>query len=501
VRVQHDGQGKATHWWLASERLPEWLAIHPQAKFAPDPTALLPATPVIDPQEALTRLLRSRMSGLGPVSRAQLATDFHLPEDTLQRALLALQNEGFAILMEDAATEHLWCERRLLARIHRYSREQRRRAVKPVSPAAFMNFLVHWHALDDAGADLDQALSLLQGWSAPAAVWEYALLAARCSDYSPDQLDQRFLSGQLAWFRPPVSAEQTATIVSATPLAIVPRTSIPQWLPKAADPAAIAVSLALKVLVLLGRHGAMFTADSEQESGLLRPQLEQALKTLIAAGVVTADAFSPVRWLLRPEAQKLRRSRKAKLHGVNLPVGRWSIPGTGFSRESTDAIGGTTQQRLAVICHSLLRRYGVVFRAVIQRETLLPPWRELLNYLRRMEDRGEVRGGRFVDGFSGEQFALPEALGLLRKPIESHSQPVYTVISACDPLNLGGLIVPGVKTPAVTGNRVLLENGIQVARIMAEELDEFAGISEQAAREARQRLPVVRAWRGTALKK
>ena len=501
VRVQHDGQGKTTNWWLASERLPEWLAIHPAAKFSPDPTALLPNTHVLDAQEALTGLLRSRMSGLGPVSRAQLATDFHLPEDTLQRALLALQNEGFAILMEDAATEHLWCERRLLARIHRYSREQRRRAVKPVSPAAFMNFLVHWHALDDAGADLDQALSLLQGWCAPAAMWEYALLAARCSDYSPEQLDQRFLSGQLAWFRPPVSAEQTATIVTATPLAIVPRTSIPQWLPKAADPTAIADTLAQKVLVLLERHGAMFTADLEQESGLLRPQLEQALKTLIAAGVVTADAFSPVRWLLRPEAQKLRRSRKAKLHGVNLPVGRWSIPATGFSRESTGAIGGNTQQRLAVICHSLLRRYGVVFRAVIQRETLLPPWRELLNYLRRMEDRGEVRGGRFVDGFSGEQFALPEALGLLRKPIESHSQPIYTVISACDPLNLGGLIVPGVKTPAMTGNRVLLENGIQVARIMAEELDEFAGISEQAAREARQRLPVVHAWRGTVLKK
>jgi ATP-dependent Lhr-like helicase len=158
------------------------------------------------------------------------------------------------------------------------------------------------------------------------------------------------------------------------------------------------------------------------------------------------------------------------------------------------------QKRLAVICKSLLRRYGVVFRAVIQRETLLPPWRELLAYLRRMEDRGEVRGGRFVDGFSGEQFALPEALGLLRQPVETTDKSVFTVISACDPLNLGGLITPGVKTPAVIGNRILLENGLPVARAMGEELEEFPGISDQASREAGQRLLVVRSWPNPALR-
>ncbi|MGB7452060.1 MAG: ATP-dependent DNA helicase, partial [Lysobacterales bacterium] len=491
IKLSQNGQERVTHWWVASERLPEWLAIHPQSQFSPDPTELLPDSPACEQEEALLALLRSRMSGLGPVNRAQLAMDFGLDEDTLQHALLSLQNEGFAILMQDDAIDNLWCERRLLARIHRYSREQRRRAVKPVSPAAYMNFLVQWHGLDDAGADLDQSLSLLQGWSAPAAMWEHALLGARCKDYSPEQLDQRFLSGQLAWFRPLSVPEQTSTIVSATPLAIVPRTNIPQWLPKPPDPDTISDSLARTVLVLLEKHGAMFTSDLEQQSGLLRPQLEQALKTLIAAGAITSDAFSPVRWLLRPEAQKLRRSRQAKRHAVNLPVGRWSIPGAGF---------GNDQQRLAVICHSLLRRYGVVFRAVIQRETLLPPWRELLNYLRRMEDRGEVRGGRFVDGFSGEQFALPEALGLLRQPIDTNDKPVLTVISACDPLNLGGLIVPGAKTPAITGNRILLENGMQVARTMGEELEEFPGISDLASREARHRLLVVRPWPNPALR-
>ncbi len=494
------GQGEAPRWWVASERLPEWLAIHPNSVFTPDPTAMLPDQAGCEPESALAALLRSRMIGLGPISRKQLATDFGLDEDTLQRALQGLQNEGFAILMQDAAIENLWCERRLLARIHRYSREQRRRAVKPVTPATYMNFLVNWHGMDDAGADLDQALSMLQGWAAPAAMWEYALLSSRCGEYSPEQLDQRFLSGQLAWFRPLSAPEQIRTIVSATPLAIVPRTNIPEWLPKQPEPDAISDSTARKLLVLLEKHGAMFTSDLEYESGLLRPQLEQALKTLIAAGAITSDAFSPVRWLLRPEAQKLRRSRMAKRHAVNLPVGRWSIPGTGFNSDQANGLTSNGQQRLSVICHSLLRRYGVVFRAVIQREILLPPWRELLSYLRRMEDRGEVRGGRFVDGFSGEQFALPEALGLLRQPVETNGKPVFTVISACDPLNLGGLITPGAKTPAITGNRILLENGLPVARTLGEELEEFSGISAQASGEARRRLLVVRHWTNSAVR-
>lgn len=340
----------------------------------------------------------------------------------------------------------------------------------------------------------------MQGWSAPATTWEHHLLGLRCKDYSPDQLDQRFLSGQLAWFRPLGSPEQTSTIVSATPLAIVPRTHILEWLPKPPGTETITDALASKVLILLEKHGAMFTSDLEQQSGLLRPQLEQALKTLIAAGAITSDAFSPVRWLLRPEAEKLRRSRQAKRHAVNLPVGRWSITATGIGSQNAGGLDHHGQHRLAVICQSLLRRYGVVFRAVLQRETLLPPWRELLNYLRRMEDRGEVRGGRFVDGFSGEQFALPEALGLLRQPAESNDRPVFTVISACDPLNLGGLIVPGVKTPATTGNRILLENGLPVARTLGENLEEFTGISERASREARLRLPVVKAWPNTGLR-
>jgi ATP-dependent Lhr-like helicase len=248
-------------------------------------------------------------------------------------------------------------------------------------------------------------------------------------------------------------------------------------------------------MALLQQRGAMFTSDLEHESGLLRPQLEQALKSLIAAGAITADAFSPLRWLLRPEAQKLRRSRKRG--AVNLPVGRWSIPVDSNKAAVNDGLTSATggQHRLAIICQVLLRRYGVVFRAVLQREPLLPSWRELLGYLRRMEDRGEVRGGRFVDGFSGEQFALPEALGLLRQPMSLSDNPIFTVINGCDPLNLGGIIVPGVKTPSMPGNRILLENGLPVARVLGDEFEEYPGISNQASQQARQQLLVLRPLR------
>ncbi len=486
-----DDQAKTQSWWIASERLREWLAIHPQAEVSPDPSHVLPDELAWEREYALVSLLRSRMSGLGPVSREQLASDLDLDEGTVQQGLLALQNEGFAILMEDSAIENLWCERRLLARIHRYSRDQRRRAVKPVSPEAYMNFLVHWHGMDDAVSGLDQALSLLQGWSAPVNMWEHALLPARCKDYSPASLDQRFLSGQLAWFRPATTADHQRTIVSATPLAIVPRVNTRDWLASPQEPVEVTDSLANKVHSLLLERGAMFSTDLEIESGLLRPQLEQALKTLVATGAITADAFSPVRWLLRPEAQKLRRSRAGRSQkSVHLPVGRWSIPLSVARNNPVHALRDTGQQRLAVMCKSLLRRYGVVFRAVIQRESLLPPWRELLAYLRRMEDRGEVRGGRFVDGFSGEQFALPEALGLLRKPVTATDLSLFTVISACDPLNLGGLIVPGVKTPSMPSNRIMLENGLPVARVIGNELEEFQGISSAASIEARRRLTV-----------
>jgi ATP-dependent Lhr-like helicase len=237
----------------------------------------------------------------------------------------------------------------------------------------------------------------------------------------------------------------------------------------------------------------MFTADLAMESGLLPQNLEQAMAELIAKGLITADAFSPLRWLIRPEAEKRRQqkrlSRARRGFGPAL-LGRWSVPS--FPAEIDENILFQDQARLATVCEALLRRYGVVFRAVLERESLAPPWRYLLRYLRRMEDRGEVLGGRFVDGFSGEQFALPEAVGLLRNKQEQGSTRTLNTISAADPLNLGGIITPGVKTPARTSNRILLVNGVPAARMMGNELELLQGGDKISSSEAERYLRVIR---------
>jgi ATP-dependent Lhr-like helicase len=245
-------------------------------------------------------------------------------------------------------------------------------------------------------------------------------------------------------------------------------------------------------LQTLEKKGAMFSDDLEQQSGLLRPQFEQAIAALIARGLITADAFSPLRWLIRPEAEKRKQQkaiRRRKMAGAGTMLGRWSAVGTGAHADRHEAF--PEQATLAVLCETLLRRYGIVFRAVLERETLLPPWRQLLRYLRRMEDRGEVHGGRFVDGFSGEQFALPEAVGLLRRHADMPDHDQLRVINATDPLNLGGIITAGVKTPAKAGNRILLENGAPAARLQGDEIELLAGAKAVSAIEAERQLRVV----------
>ena len=456
---------------------------------------LLPGRIAPEFEEALVALLRDRLAGLGPVSIETLSNDFLLEPKFIERAMTNLQNQGFAIAMPAEDAKPLWCERRLLARIHRYSREQRRHAVKPVPPAAFARFLSQWHGLDEKASNLDQALSQLEGWAVPVPLWEQSILGARCSDYSPYDLDQRFLSGELCWFKPTRSGGAGRQVVNATPIAIVPRQRLPNWQSGVSEQLVEPESYAGQVKAALQSSGAMFTRDIEDSTGLLRPHLEEALKSLVYSGTVTADAFSPLRWLLRPEKIKNRQQRRG---AVDLPVGRWSLvnqpQGEEVNSQAHVRPSELRQKELAGICKALLRRYGVVFRAVILRESNLPPWRNLLSYFRRMEDRGEVRGGRFVDGFSGEQFALPEAVGLLRQCREPASASNLVIISAMDPLNLGGWIIAGPRTPSSMNNRVLLDNGLPVARIQGDEVEELPGISKQASARARDLLTIVRPW-------
>ena len=486
--VELDG----ANWWVATERLEEFCAVYPQALLKPDPASVYPRAE-LDRDKALVELLRSRLSGLGPVDAATLADDFSLPQAEMESTLIALQTEGYAMVMDNRA----WCERRLLARIHRYSRERRRKAARPVPPAAYIRFLLNWHGLDDPAGELEQVLALLEGWTAPVAAWEQGLLASRCADYSPLRLDEQFLSGFATWFRSGDTGQGRQHLVAATPIAIVPRRHTEFWQSKPACEDAEPGGLANRVLQVLNEKGAMFTVDLEQGTGLMPIQLEQAIAELVAQGLVTSDAFSPLRWLIRPESEK-RRKQKA-LRGRRGPVqpgllGRWSVAG-----DSSRKLAGqsenemfSNQARVATICEALLRRYGVVFRAVLERESLIPPWRYLLRYLRRMEDRGEVYGGRFVDGFSGEQFALPEAVGLLRRQAAEPAERQIKVINASDPLNLGGIITPGVKTAAKPGNRILLLDGVPAARLQGDELELLDKRELVSSAEAEHYLRVVR---------
>jgi len=429
-------------------------------------------------------LMRSRLAGLGPVTVSALADDFALPPEDVELALLGLQAEGYAMLMgaggEIPAVNRTWCERRLLARIHRYSRERRRRAARPVSPQAFMRFLLEWHGLGEPAGEMEQALAQLEGWSAPVAAWERGLLGARCADYSSQRLDEQFLSGYLTWFRPDSAGTVAQQLVAATPIAIVPRDRLQVWAASQGPQSSDLGGLAGRVLEALQQGGAMFTSDLVQCTGLMQTQLEQGLAELVARGLVSADAFSPLRWLIRPETEKHRIQKKLVRRrggrgggaGAGL-LGRWSVvraAAAGGNQASENELF-PDQARLAAICEALLLRYGVVFRAVLDRESLLPPWRLLLRYLRRMEDRGEVHGGRFVDGFSGEQFALPEAVGLLRGQEAKGRGRHLVVINATDPLNLGGIITPGVRTAARAASRILLLNGVPAARIQGEEVE------------------------------
>jgi len=404
-----------------------------------------------------------------------------------------------------------WCERRLLARIHRYSREKRRQSGQVVAPASFMRFLLAWHGLDQPTEDVQSALALLEGWSAPVSAWEPELLQARCRNYSAQLLDQLFLSGQLAWFRPAQGAMDRQQLISATPIAIVPRAAISAWISSAPVISDDIPQGAAAILLSLQQQGAMFTEDLLSASSLLQPQLEQNLGLLVARGLITADAYSPLRWLVRPEQQKRRQLRMAGAFRGNASgissgyssgrtsgrigvstsmLGRWSL----FAARQS-ATSQLQQTDMAQVCMALLRRYGVVFRAILERESLLPPWRDLLRYFRRMEDRGEVLGGRFVDGFSGEQFALVDAVGLLRNIDRQPPHQQLRVIAATDPLNLGGIITPGARTPAINGHRILLQNGLPVARLQGENVEVLDSSVTLCAEQLRQQLSPVRILR------
>ncbi len=488
---------------VAAERLHEFLAAMPSVML---PEGIRPVSSAMpDPDSALQEILRSRLELLGPVSAATLAAPLGLSAQYIEPALRMLEAEG-AIMRGDftgnAAPE--WCDRRLLARIHRRTRDTRRAEIRAVSPSQYLRFLFDWHRVgerDEASSHAQDerregeggllaALQQLEGIAAPAAAWENELLPSRVRNYQPEMLDRLCAAGRIAWHRPADgSEERKAGPVRTTPVLLCEREWLPLWQRAGATlPESPALSgKAQKVLDCLHRHGASFFSDLTLDSGLIGAELEPALGELVSQGLVHCDSFAGLRALVMPTERRNRLRRRGYRVAASMDeAGRWSL--TRPARRSVEAAGTLAEPHVEHIARVLLRRYGVVFRKLLEREDGLPPWRELFYVYRRLEARGEIRGGRFVSGFSGEQFALPEAATALRSAAKDGLPRQRASVCAADPLNLVGVLTPGDRLARLPGNRVLFENGVPVALQSAGDVRYLQAVDEAAQWEIRNLL-------------
>jgi ATP-dependent Lhr-like helicase len=431
-------------------------------------------------------MLRGRVGIVGPATAAELGAPLGVSQADAEAALLALEAEGVVLRGrftpgrgESEALE--WADRRLLARIHRYTLNRLRAEIEPVSSADFMRFLFAWQHVEPehrvAGLEgLAALVGQLDGFEVPAGAWEPDVLAARCEEYDPALLDALCLSGRVAWGRRVAGGTRTAAPIRTTPIALFLREHAESWLagrPPVPDDALGEYARAVRTV--LGRRGASFFHELVAASGLLPTQVERALAELAGAGLVTSDSFAGLRALITPSARRKPPAGGVRRHAT-VPfgiegAGRWAAPSAEGQR------GGATEGQAAHLetwAETLLHRYGVIFRALLQHETGAPPWRELLLVYRRLEARGEIRGGRFVAGLGGEQFALPTAVTQLRAVRRGERTGALVAISAADPLNLTGIITPGERVPALARNRVLYRDGAPLLALVAGETHPLA---------------------------
>jgi ATP-dependent helicase Lhr and Lhr-like helicase len=485
------------HYWVAAERAKTFALLFPNS-------ALEQSVPEIGSQlpsrgDALLALVTGWMSHLGPVTADQVGTLLGLPSSEIEKALLRMEASG-SILRgnftgQTADSNRLetvdlrstgrpgaavptwphklqteWCERRLLARIHRLTVATLRKQIEPVTAAQFMRWLLRWqHVAPDSQVQGERAtmevLRQLQGFEIPANAWERQVLGRRIANYDPKWLDQLCLTGAVGWGRlspHPATLEDSANgrrrviPTSVAPITFFVREEA-DWMtphnPAADQPEARGLSDGAKQVSEFLRHrGASFFADIVRGTGKLKAEVETALWELVAAGVVTADGFDNLRSLIDPKRRAGQGSgRTARPRHSS---GRWALLYTDQAVDRNRAVEAT--------CWMLLKRYGVVFRDALARETNLPKWRELQMAFRRLEDRGEIRGGRFVDGFLGEQFALPVAVESLRATRKVPASGETITLSAADPLNLVGILVPGERVPAISGKTVTFRDGVAV---------------------------------------
>ncbi len=476
-------------YWLATERAKTFTAIFPEANFEIKPAEIPQPVPTRD--DAVLSLVTGWMAHIGPVTARQLGAVLGISTGDVEKALLRMEASGAILRGQFSGTpsrtgmsaphdlglvETEWCERRLLARIHRLTVATLRKQVEPVNAAQFMRWLLRWqHVAPGSQVQGERAtlevLRQLQGFEVPANAWERQLLARRIADYDPKWLDQLCLTGAVGWGRlspHPATLESNngsgtgkrrVIPTSVAPITFFVREEADWMVPHASLPEAQGLSpVAGQVLDYLRQRGASFFADIVRATGKLKAEIETGLWELVAAGIVTADGFDNLRALIDPKrraGQGAGRSARPR-HSA----GRWAILHAESAVEH--------ERRSEAVCWMLLKRYGVVFRDLLVRETNLPKWRELQLAFRRLEARGEIRGGRFVDGFLGEQFALPVAVESLRATRKLPAAGEVVTLSAADPLNLIGIIVPGERVPAISGKTVTYRDRVAMEAEISE---------------------------------
>jgi len=459
----------ARTYWVAAEKAATFAAIFPHAVF----DSPLPSIEQSQPsrEDALLACLTGWFAHSGPTTAHALSELLGIAASDVENTILRLEASG-AILRGsftgESGGEIEWCNRRVLARIHKLTLGTLRKQIEPVNAAQFMRWLLRWQHVAPNTRLLGEhgtleILQQLQGFEAPANAWESQILARRIADYDPKVLDNLCLTGAVGWGRlsphPSTLGEPSDAIRRVIPTSVAPLTFFiredAEWMiPRHAEGDAkesIALSPAARaVLMHLRQRGASFFADIVRATGKLKAEVETALWELVTAGMITADGFDNIRALIDPK----RRSGQGRGHSSRPrhSVGRWSLL---YSSEAAE------RGRVAeATCWMLLRRYGVVFREMIARETIVPRWRELLIAFRRLEDQGQIRGGRFVSGFLGEQFGLPVAVESLRAGARQPASGESVTLSAADPLNLVGIIIPGERVSSASGKTVTLVDGV-----------------------------------------
>ena len=527
VSIQMEGEGREAKGWVATEYRERIEKLW--AGSGDEPT--------------LDAIVQGWMESIGPATTDELATRLQLPVDQVSGAMVRLEaqgqvlrgrfrpdgqarGEGRGARGEQKVPSYLpraagllpapeeWCHRRLLARIHRLTIGKLRKEVEPVTAAEFMRFLFQWqHAASGARqhgeAGLLEVIKQLAGFEAAASSWDSQLLRVRMAKYEPELLDRLCLSGAVTWGRlsphPRLAQGEDSTrgrrIVptSLAPISLFPREDS-EWLLEALqdetsgtrpEPFAGLSAVAQNLRRALHERGASFFADLVRVTGHLPTEVEEGLWELVAAGLVTADGFDNLRALMDPRRRRAEGRERARR--PRHAAGRWSLLRNGVSHQplvpATQHSEGITQNsQKEPVARQLLRRYGVVFRDLLARESLVLSWRDLLVAYRRMELKGEVRGGRFVSGFVGEQFALPEAVESLRAIRKGGGSTGGTEVklSACDPLNLAGIILPGPRVPAVPTNFIIFKDGIVARTVLGREVVERSELPKPAIAWARR---------------